>query len=90
MAKATLDDYHEIMEDRPHKLDEAEAGYREARGEPHQCKGCIHLYQRYQDHYNVCEIVRPTKGTEEIQLEFTCRFQTKDGEKFPLLSTEAA
>ena len=83
---ASKQDYLDLIEDRPHKLDESESGYREARGEPHQCRNCIHLYLRQKDGYKVCEIVRPTKGTEEIQLQYTCQFQTQDGETFPLLN----
>lgn len=83
--KATLADYRRLIDDRPEKFDEAESGYRDAGGEDLRCQNCMHLFERKIDKFKVCEVVRPTKGDEEIKLHWTCRFHTDDGEEFPLL-----
>jgi hypothetical protein len=76
-------DYHRLMDDdRPVKFDQGASTYRKANGDP-RCDQCQHFYQRFLDKYGVCEIVRPVPE-EEIRPDWTCKFQTKDGKRFPL------
>lgn len=83
VTDATMQDYRQMLEDRPYKFDQHAVDYkRAASGEP-RCDGCLHYFEREIDQYHVCEILRP-EPEQSIMPEFRCRFQTADGEKFPL------
>lgn len=79
----SLKDYDKMILDRPAKFTAEEADYSKAEG-PERCSNCIHLFTREIDGYRVCEIVRP-EPEASIKLTWKCKFQTADGEQFPLL-----
>lgn len=78
------DSYFRLIENRPYKFDESEVNYRKSDAEE-RCGKCFHFFERLADGFNVCEIFRPTKGSESINPKFVCQFFTEDGEEFPLL-----
>lgn len=80
---ATMDDYEELMNMAPMKFDAKASSYHKAKGNEPRCDECLHWFEREVDQYHVCEIVRPVPE-EEIMAEWTCKFYTADGKKFPL------
>ena len=85
MGEVTKDTYDRLLENRPFKLSPEEADYRPAEG-TEKCGNCIHLFERVADEFKVCEVVRPDEdGIEAIFPNYTCMFQTSDGENYPLL-----
>ena len=84
VTSATLEDYQDVIADRPRKFDQHASSYHLAKGDEPRCDECAHFFQRHLDGYAVCEIVRPVPE-EEIMPEWTCQFQTPDGQTFPLL-----
>jgi hypothetical protein len=82
-AIATLKDYQQLMEDRPEKFTAEEVNYRAADSD-HRCDTCMHFYTRYLDRHHTCEIFRPDDDAS-VRPEYTCSFQTPDGDQFPLL-----
>lgn len=85
MSLASLDQYHELMLDRPHKLTDEEVGYGPAEGSE-ICARCLHFYYRAVDGLSTCEIFRSDETDEEgVRPTWKCSFFTTDGEEFPLL-----
>lgn len=82
----TLEEYRELVEDRPLKWTAEDVGYRRAEsGEP-ACKRCKHFFERRLDKFGVCEIFRSEDTDEEgVDPNWTCSFNTLDMKKFPLL-----
>jgi hypothetical protein len=78
----SLEDYREMMEDRPAKADEDQVNYREA-DTKERCGKCLHFFERKIDGYGVCEILRLPDNTP-IEEDHVCDFFTRDGESFPL------
>ena len=77
---ATIEQYHELLKDRPEKFAAEQVGYRPTRGSM-KCAGCFHFYIGKE--HNVCEIMRPED--EDVSPTWACWFWTEDGENFPLL-----
>lgn len=82
---AYMDDYWELLGDRPRKFDQHAANYHRATNQ-YRCDQCTHFFEREIDSYKVCEVVRPVEKGEEQKIlpEFTCQFFTRDGKQFPL------
>jgi len=82
----TLEDYRKLVAERPEKFTEEDVGYRSAYNGGPQCKGCLHFFERRLDKFGVCEIMR-SRATDEdgVNPSWTCRFNTVDMQKFPLL-----
>ena len=83
----TLAEYETIVADRPRKATAEEVEYRVAEaGSPYRCSGCHHYYRRATDGFAVCEIFRSEETDEMgVKPDWRCRFQTVDGDVFPLL-----
>ena len=81
----TLNDYRDLVSDRPEKFSAEEVQYRRAEGKE-RCSRCIHFYERRLDTLGVCEIMRSEETDEKGVLpNWVCDFTTQDGETFPLL-----
>lgn len=79
--------YELLLEDRPMKLTEEQAGFKRGGGsEGGACGGCAHFYTNKALSRNVCEMVR-TSDDSNIEAGDVCKFQTPDLEVFPLLSS---
>jgi hypothetical protein len=87
VSAATLNDYLELIEDRPRKFTPAEVGYVEApEGSAITCNGCLHYYRRGIDGHSTCEIMRDERTDREgVRPDWRCRFQTVDGSSWPLV-----
>jgi hypothetical protein len=87
---ATLEDYQELMEDRPRKFSPEEVAYEEApKGSAIICAACIMYYRRAIDGLATCEIMRSEEtDTEGVHPNWRCRFQSLDGDQFPLLEND--
>jgi hypothetical protein len=83
----TLDEYREIVADRPEKFSAEEVGYEEApEGSALRCAACLHYFRRAIDGFTTCEIFRSEEtDTEGVKPDWRCRFYTVDGQVFPLL-----
>ena len=81
----TLEDYYNLIDDRPAKFTADEVGFRKA-ATTAMCASCIHWYRSAGGEHDVCEIMRPEN--EQVPYDWVCRFWTSDGEKFPLLEGE--
>lgn len=84
---ATWQEYRELFSTamRPAKFSAREAGFQgpAGRGMP-TCGECQHWYLNPQTRHTVCEVVR-LPGEQDIRPTSTCRFQTTDGVRYPLL-----
>lgn len=83
VSDASMEDYEHLFADRPYKFDQQASNYHRATAQEPRCDSCMHFFQRKLDGHTVCEVVRPVPE-EVIYPEFTCKFQTADGMKFPL------
>lgn len=80
----TFDEYKDLLEDRPTKFKVEQVEYQKAsKDEPH-CQDCAHFFVRRIDGFSVCEILR-TDDDRGIFPNYRCRFQTDNGEDYPLL-----
>ena len=86
----TLEDYREILDDRPVKFTAEEVGYQPApEGSAMRCASCLHFYRRAIDGFSVCEIFRDEQTDRDGVLpDWRCRFWTVDSEVHPLLEAE--
>lgn len=85
MKLATLDEYKQLMADRPQKFTADEVDYRRADGDM-ICAKCTHFYERRTDKHGTCEIFRsPEVDDKGVSPYFVCDFYSTDGETFPLL-----
>jgi hypothetical protein len=84
------EEYEDLVQERPRKFTPEEVGYEEApEGSSIRCAGCFHYYRRAVDGLAVCEIMRSDEtDTKGVEPEWRCRFQTVDGDSFPLLEEE--
>ena len=82
--QASMEEYWLIIGLRPAKFDQKSSNYHLAKDDEPRCDECAHFFVRHLDGYNVCEIVRPVPE-EPIWPEWTCQFQTPDGQQFPLM-----
>lgn len=83
---ATLDDYFEIMNDRPVKLTAEQCMYSPSprRGHNGVCDDCVHLFRSKVTKHIVCEIFRPTDDNN-VSPAGHCAFFTQDFHNFPSL-----
>ena len=82
----TLEQYHEILEDRPRKFSAEEVNYSKAKSDLINCSHCIHFYIRFVDGpFATCEIFRSAQ-TDKVGVfpHYKCIFQTPAGQSFPL------
>lgn len=86
-AQATLDDYHDLMEDRPIKFTAAQCGFSPKPKFKEVCDDCIHFFRGKVAHRNVCEIYRPEDDGSVAPMGW-CRFWTDDYKAFPLIDKE--
>ena len=86
----TLKRYFEILDNRPYKFDADAVGYQAApAGSVIRCAGCLHYFRRAIDGFAVCEIFRSEETDRDgVRPDYRCRFQTVDGDVFPLLPEE--
>lgn len=87
-ANAQFHDYKTLFEtdERPEKFSAREAGFQgpARRGMP-TCGECIHWFMNPLTKRTVCEVVR-LPNESNIRASSTCRFQTSDGNYYPLLN----
>jgi hypothetical protein len=85
-----LDEYAELIEERPRKFTPEEVGYVEApEGSAIRCAGCLHYYRRAIDGFATCEIMRSDETDRSgVEPDYRCQFQTVDGVVFPLMEDE--
>jgi len=84
-----LDDYTKLVHERPVKFNAREVAYKEAADIKHRCGRCMHYYERSIDAFAVCEIFRDDETDENgINPRYACKFFTRDGVDFPLLTSE--
>lgn len=80
---ATLDDYEQMLEDRPEKFEPEQVGFKQGGGTMGAgCGACVHFFKGTTR--TVCEIVR-LPDEADIQPTDSCRFYTPDGTAHPLL-----
>ena len=80
----TLQEYRDLVEDRPDKWTADEVNYRPA-DDRRRCSRCLHFYERRIDALGVCELFRSDETDDKGVLpNWVCDFFTRDGETFPL------
>lgn len=83
--KVTLNDYLEMMADRPVKFTAAEVGYSPKPKYKEVCDDCIHFFRGKTARRNVCEIMRPDSETESVAPMGFCYVWSNDYRTFPLI-----
>lgn len=78
----TKEQYESLLNDRPRKFTPSQVNFHKAAQDEPICIGCIHWYSGMAMGHNVCEIMRPK--SEEVPWDWTCMFNTRDGETFLL------
>ena len=81
----TLDDYHELMADRPEKFTQDEVGYSATPRYDQVCGECVHYFRNPATRHTTCEIMRPSSDTENVSHVGWCYYWTGDYKTFPLL-----
>lgn len=89
MSHATLEQYHDLMEDRPRKFTPEQAGYETKPVDKHVCRACVHFFRSEAAKRTTCEIMRPENDSENVMPHGWCRFWTGDYKTFPLLHEDA-
>lgn len=86
MSAKTFEQYQKLIADRPKKFSPKDVNFHQAEeGEP-MCCACMHWYRSSAGEHDVCEIMRPKN--EMVPWNWTCQFNTSDGESFPLLKKQ--
>ena len=83
---ADMNVYEDLLDDRPMKLTVKASSYHKAKKDEPTCADCIHFFVNVVRNITVCEVVRPPEDL--IEPLWTCKFQTRDGEHFPLFKGE--
>ena len=86
MSLVTLEDYQEMVADRPEKFAPEEVDYDDSDG-PERCARCIHFYRSEAAERTTCEVMRP-EDDEDVNPAYRCQFFTVYGQKFPMLDAE--
>jgi hypothetical protein len=86
----SLDEYLDLLDDRPRKFTAKEVGYQAApEGSVLRCATCLHFFHRAIDNFSVCEIFRSEETDRNgVKPHWRCGFWTLDGSVHPLLEKE--
>jgi hypothetical protein len=87
----TLDQYRDMIADRPDKFTPEEVGYDEApEGSAMRCGVCRNYYRRATDNFAVCQVMRSDETDIDGVLPWwRCQFFTVDDDVFPLYEEES-